>query len=53
MVEMLFEKGLKTMSKRGPKGDSKEDPAKTWKTLVRYIIYYVSATLSGPKNITV
>ena len=28
MVEMMFEKGLKTVSKRGPKGESKEDPTK-------------------------
>ena len=46
----------KTVSKGSRKGIQKviqkRTLQKTWKTLVRYIIYYVSATLSGPKNIT-
>ena len=42
LVEMLFEKGLKTRSKRGPKGDSKEDPAKNMENVssIHYLLRF-------------
>ena len=42
MVEMLFEKGLKTKSERGPKGDAKEDPAKNMENVssIHYLLRF-------------
>ena len=47
LVEMLFEKGLKTRSKRSPKGDSKEEPAKNMEN-VGSIYYLLCFSHIGP-----
>ena len=39
---LVFEKGLKTRSKRGPKGDSKEDPTKNMENVssIHYLLRF-------------
>ena len=51
-MEMLFEKGLKTKSERGPKGDSKEDPAKNMENVssIHYLLCFSHTERSKKHN---
>ena len=52
MVEMLFEKDLKTRSKMNPKGDSKEEPAKNMENVgsIHYLLCFSHIERSKKQN---
>ena len=52
LVEMLFEKGLKMRLKRGPKGDSKEEPAKNMEHVssIHYLLRFSHIERSKKHN---
>ena len=52
LVEMVFEKGLKTKSKRNQKGDSKEEPAKNIENVssIHYLLCFSHTERSKKHN---